>query len=247
MQGLRCTVFIIGYLTDATNQGQDTVQNVQKRLLHAQSQLEMLEDKLRELRLLALDPREYDDKTVTLSQLDSLRRELIMAARNNLKFVEFGSKVCASLDCMHGVQAQCCMRMPGQMYIARWPPATRCEARHCLCRGELGHHTPRIQLPSPVQMSTGPNLPLDHDLPRHATVFSCASPHLSCRVLHAPPLQSCYSVCATAWCSPGLMDLIEHLPSVRGNGRLTACWKETAGACKTCHGSSVGLLEAMCG
>lgn len=105
MQGLRCTVFIIGYLTDATNQGQDTVQNVQKRLLHAQSQMEMLEDKLRELRLLALDPREYDDKTVTLSQLDSLRRELIMAARNNLKFVEFGSKVCASLECMHGVQA----------------------------------------------------------------------------------------------------------------------------------------------
>ena len=60
----------------------------------------MLEDKLRELRLLALDPREYDDKTVTLSQLDSLRRELIMAARNNLKFVEFG-KVCRA-----GPQAQ---------------------------------------------------------------------------------------------------------------------------------------------
>jgi len=50
----------------------------------------MLEDKLRELRLLALDPREYDDRTVTLSQLDSLRRELIGAAKNNLKYVVFG-------------------------------------------------------------------------------------------------------------------------------------------------------------
>lgn len=55
-------------------------------------QLEMLEDKLRELRLLALDPREYDDRTVTLSQLDSLRRELIGTAKNNLKYVDF-SKV----------------------------------------------------------------------------------------------------------------------------------------------------------
>jgi hypothetical protein len=53
----------------------------------------MLEDKLRELRLLALDPREYDDKTVTLSQLDSLRRELISIAKMNLKKVDF-SKVC---------------------------------------------------------------------------------------------------------------------------------------------------------
>lgn len=50
----------------------------------------MLEDKLRELRLLALDPREYDDRTVTLSQLDSLRRELISTAKNSLKKVEFG-------------------------------------------------------------------------------------------------------------------------------------------------------------
>jgi hypothetical protein len=61
----------------------------------------MLEDKLRELRLLALDPREYDDRTVTLSQLDSLRRELISTAKNNLKYVDFG-KVCLS-------QPHCCM------------------------------------------------------------------------------------------------------------------------------------------
>ena len=50
----------------------------------------MLEDKLRELRLLALDPREYDDRTVTLSQLDSLRRELLGTARNSLRQVDFG-------------------------------------------------------------------------------------------------------------------------------------------------------------
>ena len=54
------------------------------------AQLEMLEDKLRELRLLALDPREYDDRTVTLSQLDSLRRELLGTARNSLRQVDFG-------------------------------------------------------------------------------------------------------------------------------------------------------------
>ncbi|EIE26162.1 hypothetical protein COCSUDRAFT_61152 [Coccomyxa subellipsoidea C-169] len=62
-------------------------------LLAVGGQLEMLEDKLRELRLLALDPREYDDRTVTLSQLDSLRRELIGTAKNNLKFVDFGKDV----------------------------------------------------------------------------------------------------------------------------------------------------------
>lgn len=62
------------------------------RFVVLRGQLEMLEDKLRELRLLALDPREYDDRTVTLSQLDSLRRELIGTAKNNLKYVDF-SKV----------------------------------------------------------------------------------------------------------------------------------------------------------
>jgi hypothetical protein len=50
----------------------------------------MLEDKLRELRLLALDPREYDDRVVTLSQLDSLRRELLATAQNSLRQVDFG-------------------------------------------------------------------------------------------------------------------------------------------------------------
>ncbi|CAL8461905.1 g1436 [Coccomyxa elongata] len=62
-------------------------------LLAVGGQLEMLEDKLRELRLLALDPREYDDRTVTLSQLDSLRRELIGTAKNNLKYVDFSKDV----------------------------------------------------------------------------------------------------------------------------------------------------------
>lgn len=52
--------------------------------------LELLEDKLREYRLLTLNPREYDDRTVTLSQLDSLRRELIDTARTKLAFTIFG-------------------------------------------------------------------------------------------------------------------------------------------------------------
>jgi hypothetical protein len=52
--------------------------------------LELLEDKLREYRMLTLNPREYDDRTVTLSQLDSLRRELIDTARTNMAFIIFG-------------------------------------------------------------------------------------------------------------------------------------------------------------
>ena len=53
-------------------------------------QLELVEDKLRELRLLTLDPREYDDKTVTLSQLDRVRQELLATAKGELKYVTFG-------------------------------------------------------------------------------------------------------------------------------------------------------------
>lgn len=52
--------------------------------------LELLEDKLREYRMLTLNPREYDDRTVTLSQLDSLRRELIDTARTKLAYIIFG-------------------------------------------------------------------------------------------------------------------------------------------------------------
>ena len=95
------------------------------------SQLEMLEDKLRELRLLTLDPREYDDKTVTLSQLDSLRRELIVTARNNLKFVEFG-KVRAALERMHDFQAA--MRQPRTyIHVCAGPPVGCRQGCHCLC------------------------------------------------------------------------------------------------------------------
>jgi hypothetical protein len=59
--------------------------------------LELLEDKLREYRMLTLNPREYDDRTVTLSQLDSLRRELIDTARTNMAFIIFG-KVRGGVD-----------------------------------------------------------------------------------------------------------------------------------------------------
>ena len=53
-------------------------------------QLELVEDKLRELRLLTLDPREYDDRTVTMSQLDRVRQELLATARSELRCVTFG-------------------------------------------------------------------------------------------------------------------------------------------------------------
>ena len=53
-------------------------------------QLELVEDKLRELRLLTLDPREYDDRTVTMSQLDRVRQELLATARSELRYVTFG-------------------------------------------------------------------------------------------------------------------------------------------------------------
>ena len=49
-----------------------------------------MEDKLRELRLLTLDPREYDDRTVTMSQLDRVRQELLATARSELRYVTFG-------------------------------------------------------------------------------------------------------------------------------------------------------------
>ena len=63
-----------------------------------------MEDKLRELRLLTLDPREYDDKTVTLSQLDRVRQELLATAKGELKYVTFG-KVCPGLhaDAVRGL------------------------------------------------------------------------------------------------------------------------------------------------
>jgi len=64
-------------------------------------QLELVEDKLRELRLLTLDPREYDDKTVTLSQLDRVRQELLATAKGESKYVTFG-KVCIT----HQMQMQ---------------------------------------------------------------------------------------------------------------------------------------------
>ena len=53
-------------------------------------QLELVEDKLRELRLLTLDPREYDDRTVTMSQLDRVRQELLATARSELRHVTSG-------------------------------------------------------------------------------------------------------------------------------------------------------------
>lgn len=65
-------------------------------------QLELVEDKLRELRLLTLDPREYDDKTVTLSQLDRVRQELLATAKGELKYVTFGKvrpKGCMPMQC----------------------------------------------------------------------------------------------------------------------------------------------------
>ena len=49
-----------------------------------------MEDKLRELRLLTLDPREYDDRTVTMSQLDRVRQELLATARSELRYVTSG-------------------------------------------------------------------------------------------------------------------------------------------------------------
>ncbi|KAK9834267.1 hypothetical protein WJX81_001670 [Elliptochloris bilobata] len=81
--------------TLSTSFGSDAVTADRERdaLLSVGEMLELLEDKLREYRLLTLNPREYDDRTVTLSQLDSLRRELIDTARTNLAFVIFGKDV----------------------------------------------------------------------------------------------------------------------------------------------------------
>ncbi len=91
-----CYKYIVTFLGHDVPRGQFEVQHwcrhAKISFAVLRGQLEMLEDKLRELRLLALDPREYDDRTVTLSQLDSLRRELIGTAKNNLKYVDF-SKV----------------------------------------------------------------------------------------------------------------------------------------------------------
>ena len=66
-------------------------------------QLELVEDKLRELRLLTLDPREYDDKTITLSQLDRVRQELLATAKGELKYVTFGKVRLMKLSCCDAV------------------------------------------------------------------------------------------------------------------------------------------------
>lgn len=60
-------------------------------LLAIREQLELLEDKLRDFR--CLRDNQYDDKTVALSQLDSLRRELIACARDRLEFLVFTKDV----------------------------------------------------------------------------------------------------------------------------------------------------------
>ncbi|KAK9843291.1 hypothetical protein WJX74_009912 [Apatococcus lobatus] len=60
-------------------------------LLVVREQLELLEDKLREYR--SLDAQQADDKTMVLSQLDSLRRELVTAAHDNFSRVVFGKDV----------------------------------------------------------------------------------------------------------------------------------------------------------
>ncbi|KAA6426793.1 MAG: hypothetical protein FRX49_03118 [Trebouxia sp. A1-2] len=60
-------------------------------LLAIREQLELLEDKLRDFR--CLQDNQFDDKTVALSQLDSLRRELIACARDRLEFLVFTKDV----------------------------------------------------------------------------------------------------------------------------------------------------------
>ena len=55
--------------------------------LHSE-QLELLEDKLRELA--SLPPRESDDRAVALSAVDALRRELALVTRAGLVSVVFG-------------------------------------------------------------------------------------------------------------------------------------------------------------
>eukprot|EP00891_Asterochloris_glomerata_P005510 jgi/Astpho2/5510/Aster-x1296 len=54
-------------------------------------QLELVEDKLRDFRTLSDD--DGDDKTVALSQLDSLRRELISCAKDRLPLVVFAKEL----------------------------------------------------------------------------------------------------------------------------------------------------------
>ncbi|KAK9863855.1 hypothetical protein WJX84_010823 [Apatococcus fuscideae] len=60
-------------------------------LLLVREQLELLEDKLREYR--CLDAQQADDRTMVLSQLDSLRRELVTAAHDSFSRIIFGKDV----------------------------------------------------------------------------------------------------------------------------------------------------------
>ncbi|KAK9815166.1 hypothetical protein WJX73_009361 [Symbiochloris irregularis] len=64
-----------------------------RALQSVQEQLELLEEKLRDFRALTIDPREYDDKTIILTQIDSLRKELLAVAINALPHLSISKDV----------------------------------------------------------------------------------------------------------------------------------------------------------